>query len=371
MTKKLYSTVIVLLLLALTVSGATASTKFTDVGNYWATDAIYWAVNKKVVEGYPDGTFKPSQSVRECEFAAILARYVDNTDKEALKKQQAGKHWSQSIYDELGKWNLPLGGYDDELAKESVVKRGDLARIIAAKNGFNLTERQAIFYMYENDLSSGMEPNKLTYKSYGVGMPLQRDQITQFMKLLSEKGVTTFMGKPSVKGNAGATGMVGIVDVPPETIEITDEMFDELAKEKGIQNPERDPGKYPYANEVAKKYDLKVDDSGSNGFALKEKDTNYTQVFLTMHDNNRSFTVNVYDYDNNKQLAFDLIESTGKVDINEVKEAIEKQLNSNGEPQYWEITGGLVEFEGPTGDVPAVIRIYLFEDGDNQYPVSR
>ncbi len=367
MTKKLYSTVIVLLLLVLTISGgATASTKFTDVGNYWATNAIYWAVNKKVVEGYPDGTFKPSQSVKECEFAAILARYVDNTDKEALKKQQAGKHWSQSIYDELSKWGLPFFGYNDTIFKESAVKRGDVARIIAAKNGFNLTERQAIFYMYENDLSSGMEPNKLTYKSYGVGMPLQRDQITQFMKLLSEKGVTTFMGKPSVKGNAGATGMVGIVDVPPETIEITDEMFDELAKEKGIQNPEKEPGQFDYADKIAQKYDLNIDNSCDDGFSLRDKATNYTLVDLTMHENNRSFDVTIYDYDKNKQLGLDLIEATGKVKIPELEKAIENHFNHMGSPKYWPITGGQVMIYGPVENIPASIYVYLYEDGDNQ-----
>lgn len=225
------------LLTVFAAGGALASAKFNDVGDYWATEAIKWAAEKGVVEGYPDGTFRPTNHVTEAEFAAILARYVVNTDKDFISQRQPGKHWAQSIYDELRRWELPLNGYTNDIIKDTVITRGDVARVIAAKNGFNLDERQAVYYMYENDLSNGMIPNRMTFDSYGADQPLQRDQITQFMKLLNSKGYTTFLGKPSPKGNAGPADIIGIVDVPKSDAEITDDMFDELAKEKGITNP--------------------------------------------------------------------------------------------------------------------------------------
>ena len=225
------------LLTVFAAGGALASAKFNDVGDYWATEAIKWAAEKGVVEGYPDGTFRPTNYVTEAEFAAILARYVVNTDKDFISQRQPGKHWAQSIYDELRRWELPLNGYTNDIIKDTVITRGDVARVIAAKNGFNLDERQAVYYMYENDLSNGMIPNRMTFDSYGADQPLQRDQITQFMKLLNSKGYTTFLGEPSPKGNAGPADIIGIVDVPKSDAEITDDMFDELAKEKGIENP--------------------------------------------------------------------------------------------------------------------------------------
>jgi len=225
------------LLTVFAAGGALASAKFNDVGDYWATEAIKWAAEKGVVEGYPDGTFKPTNHVTEAEFAAILARYVVNTDKDFISQRQPGKHWAQSIYDELRRWELPLKGYTNDIIKDTVITRGDVARVIAAKNGFNLDERQAVYYMYENDLSNGMIPNRMTFDSYGADQPLQRDQITQFMKLLNSKGYTTFLGEPSPKGNAGPADIIGIVDVPKSDAKITDDMFDELAKEKGIENP--------------------------------------------------------------------------------------------------------------------------------------
>ncbi len=343
------------------ITGAVASSKFSDVDDYWATDAINWAAEKGVVEGFPDGTFKPTARVKEAEFAAILARYVTNTDKAKISQRQEGLHWAQSIYDELSQWELPLLGCDNDKVKEKPISRGQVARVVAAKNGFNLDEKQAVYYMYENDLSSGMISDQMTFESYGVDKPLQRDQITLFIKLLNEKGYTTFMGKPSVKGDAGADEIVGIVDVPKDTTRITDEMFDELAKEKGIENLKEGQSRFPFANEVAEKYDLKVD-GGDDGFGLKEKSTNNTLVAYTLHENGRSFHVVAYNYSKNKDIALDLIEATGKVKIDEVKENIRYHLEVNGMPEYRDITGGVTEVSGDgLPDSHLTIRIYLNE----------
>lgn len=362
MTKRMYIMVITLILLTLTVSGATASTKFPDVADYWATDAIYWAVKEGVVEGYPDGTFKPTQNVKEAEFATILSRYVSNTDKSAIGRKQEGKHWSQSTYDELERWELPLKGYSDDKVKDSTITRGEVARVVAAKNGFNLDERQAIYYMYENDLSTGMIPGQITFDSYGVDKPLQRDQITQFMKSLSEKGVTTFMGKPSVKGESGAKDMVGIVDVPKETVEITDDMFDKLAEEKGLKEG-KGKSKVGWVDKVANSNNLTVDDSiydKDGGFSLREKVSNNTIVDFTLYDDDKSFEVLTYDFGRNKKVAMETIEATGKVKIDEIEEIVRLHLEVDGMPQYRKITGGLVEVTGDAYDDSwLTIRIFL------------
>lgn len=358
MCKKVLAMVVISLFI---VTAVTAAERFNDVGEYWATDAIKWAAELGVVEGFPDGTFRPTQNVKEGEFAAILARYVTNTDKDKINQRQKGKHWAQPIYDELLRWALPLNGYTNNTIKDSVITRGDVARVIAAKNGFNLNERQAVYYMYENDLSSGMIPDRLTFESYGVDKPLQRDQITQFMKSLSEKGITTFMGKPSQKGNADPTEVLGIEEILKENIEITDEMFDELARRKGIENPKKSQSRFPFAEKVAEKYDMKAVDY-SDGVVLKDRD-NRTLVAYELHENGRSFDVVVYDYNVNKDIALDLIEATGKVNIEEVKENIRYHLEVDGMPQYRDITGGVTEISGDgLPDSHLTIRIYLFEN---------
>ena len=48
---------------------------FSDVSDgTWYTEAVNWAAANGVVNGYPDGTFRPDRAVTRQETAAILAR---------------------------------------------------------------------------------------------------------------------------------------------------------------------------------------------------------------------------------------------------------------------------------------------------------
>ena len=59
----------------LTVS---TDTMFTDVkAGKWYSDYVAWAAEKGVVEGYPDGTFRPNAPVTREEAITILGRYCD------------------------------------------------------------------------------------------------------------------------------------------------------------------------------------------------------------------------------------------------------------------------------------------------------
>ncbi len=51
---------------------------FTDVkAGKWYSDYVAWAAEKGVVEGYPDGTFRPNAPVTREEAITILGRYCD------------------------------------------------------------------------------------------------------------------------------------------------------------------------------------------------------------------------------------------------------------------------------------------------------
>lgn len=52
---------------------------FTDIENHWAQSAIANMVNKGVIKGYADGTFKPNASITRGEFATLLARAFNLT----------------------------------------------------------------------------------------------------------------------------------------------------------------------------------------------------------------------------------------------------------------------------------------------------
>ena len=48
--------------------------KKTDYAEHWAEEDIAWAINKGLLTGYPDGTFRPDQPITRAELAAVLHR---------------------------------------------------------------------------------------------------------------------------------------------------------------------------------------------------------------------------------------------------------------------------------------------------------
>ena len=58
---------------------ATGANPFTDVADgQWYTDAVIWAAENKIVEGYEDGTFRPTANITREQLATILYRYAQS-----------------------------------------------------------------------------------------------------------------------------------------------------------------------------------------------------------------------------------------------------------------------------------------------------
>lgn len=317
---------------------------FKDVTEQWAKEPVRWGVKEGIVEGYPDGTFKPKKQVNEAEFAKLMAGYAKVLDVSNLKVKE-GEHWAKEVYDALEEYAIPLGGYKSDKVKNTGLSRGQLARIVAAKNGFNLNERQAIYYLYENDLSDGKISGRLDFESYDKDSAVKRAEAVAFLRRLETKGVTTFKGKPST---VGAREIGGIKGVAKDETVITDEDFKKLAEEKGIKQVEKNNSSYGFANKVADKYGLKVDDSGEagTGFELKGGNTHiaYDQEAYG------AFVLVVDNYTSNKQIMIDLLKSTGKFTDKGLKELVEiievKHYENCCVPQYYEYIDGLVEVVG-------------------------
>lgn len=60
---------------------STVTTGFTDVGNTYYTEPIYALFSNRITEGYPDKTFKPTKNITRAEFAVFLARALDDSFK--------------------------------------------------------------------------------------------------------------------------------------------------------------------------------------------------------------------------------------------------------------------------------------------------
>jgi hypothetical protein len=125
---------------------------FNDIeSTHWASPAIEWALTQDLISGYEDGSFRTEKKLTDAEFAALFARYASNTNKLFFSADTLTKHWSKYYYQSLDEFMLPFRGYYSDEIKDMEISRGQIAQIIAANYGFNLTEKQAIYFMYEND----------------------------------------------------------------------------------------------------------------------------------------------------------------------------------------------------------------------------
>ena len=299
---------------------------------------VRWGVQNEVITGYPDGTFRPQLQVTESEFSTMMARYVKVVDVETMKNNK-GEHWSQGIYDVLEKYAIPLKGYKDNKAKDTGLSRGQLARIVATKNGFNLDERQAVYYLYENDLSYGKIEGRRDFESYDSKTAVTRAEAVAFLQRLDSIGVTTFKGKPSP---VSGSDMAGIKDVPKDPTVITDKDFDNLAKEKGIE-PKANRSRYDFANKVADKYGYTVGDF-STGVEMRDKDNNTALVY---QDKGYHY-LEIYNYHKNKNALFDLLVGLGdNIDPKEIDKAVAEHMK-DGVPKWRDISSGRVEVSGDT-----------------------
>jgi hypothetical protein len=181
---------IVLLLVGL-LTGIAFAAGFGDVANHWAKSTIEWGVKNNMVEGYPDGTFKPNNNVTEAEFLALLIRAYEG------KKENGKNHWADPYYDFAIKMNYPTNGADDLAKRNWIITRTQVAEIIAGTQGVNYTGRDAIHYLLLHGLAQGRDPNNITIANFGGEESLTRAEAVQFIRNLYEAaGVTELKSRP-------------------------------------------------------------------------------------------------------------------------------------------------------------------------------
>ena len=89
---------------AITLSMAIGTTAFalpSDIGGHWAQPTIVQWTSKGYISGYPDGTFKPDNSITRAEFVVLVNKSMGYTKKgSAYFTDLSSSHWA---YDEIMK----------------------------------------------------------------------------------------------------------------------------------------------------------------------------------------------------------------------------------------------------------------------------
>lgn len=157
-----------------------ADPAFADVQGHWAAGSIGWAVERGIVKGYDDGTFRPNDPVKEPEFLVMLFRAYEEV---SIPPLNAGDPWYKPYFSLGEQYNWPVWNEID--GKQ--FNRGRVARVLAASQGQSLGTEQAVQYLLDHQLASGK--TSATVAGFGVGDKLLRAEAITLIRNMKERGL--------------------------------------------------------------------------------------------------------------------------------------------------------------------------------------
>ena len=128
---------------------STGSAGFSDVSGHWAEGFINQAVAEDWISGFPDGTFRPDESIQRCQVTAILNKALERTGSgfaaDAVTPEFVDVPSSHWAYEHIAEAADPVG---------SAIETGCTVRVTAT-NGLNLRSSASISSSVVTVLSTG------------------------------------------------------------------------------------------------------------------------------------------------------------------------------------------------------------------------
>ncbi|MFF0828866.1 S-layer homology domain-containing protein [Brevibacillus sp. NPDC003359] len=167
--------------------------EFIDTHSHWGYQTINWAVQNTVVEGYPDGSFRPDKQVTEAEFIKMMIKMFQPTN---LNLTGEHSHWADPYYMFAAEMNYPVLGTNDLNQRNLAITRQSVADLVVGTQGVNYVGNSAIQYLLGNGLASGKGQHK-TIEGFDPNGYLTRAEAVQFLKNLKEYGNQTLKPRPN------------------------------------------------------------------------------------------------------------------------------------------------------------------------------
>ncbi|MDO5714583.1 MAG: S-layer homology domain-containing protein, partial [Tissierellia bacterium] len=112
------------------VTTGSRTTKFTDANNGWYSQGINYVVEKGLIQGYEDGTFKPNQDITRAEFAKMIAEYVEGNQKGKSNLKDIEKHWAKEAIEKVYGKEIVKGYPDGTFKPNQKITRAEAVTIL-------------------------------------------------------------------------------------------------------------------------------------------------------------------------------------------------------------------------------------------------
>ena len=147
--------------------GTSQATKFSDASDDWYSKAVNYVVGKGLISGYPNGTFKPNESITRAEFAQMISGYIKNEKAGSSDFQDVKDHWAKDAIDKLY-GNKNVTGYPDGSFKPNAkITRAEAVTILNSVFNRN-TNKNSLNNVNTSSLNKFSDVNESFWAYYNI-----------------------------------------------------------------------------------------------------------------------------------------------------------------------------------------------------------
>lgn len=147
--------------------GTSQATKFSDASDDWYSKAVNYVVGKGLISGYPNGTFKPNESITRAEFAQMISGYIKNEKAGSSDFKDVKDHWAKDAIDKLY-GNKNVTGYPDGSFKPNAkITRAEAVTILNSVFNRN-TNKNSLNNVNTSSLNKFSDVNESFWAYYNI-----------------------------------------------------------------------------------------------------------------------------------------------------------------------------------------------------------
>ncbi|MFD0681642.1 MULTISPECIES: beta-alanine-activating enzyme beta-propeller domain-containing protein [unclassified Paenibacillus] len=174
----------------------------SDINGHWAKNNVIQAVNKGIVSGYPDGTFKPDRSVSRAEFAVLLMN--------ALKPPGKGAALTFEDKDTIGSWAVKeiaqcvelgiINGYPDgTFGPNKTINHAEMITMVVRAGNLPTIDNAATQYLDNAAIPDYARSKAAAAELYGIASYITDNKFKSEEPSTRAESVTAIMNMLKVK----------------------------------------------------------------------------------------------------------------------------------------------------------------------------
>lgn len=169
---------------------------FTDVTTHWANEAITNAVATGVAGGYPDGSFKPDQSITRAEFTKLLVEGLElpaSSSELSFTDAADIPQWAQSYVKAAVQAGITTGYQDGSFRADGAITRAEMAVMIVKALDLELEEAEALSFEDADSIPGFAQQHVATAVKHGLIQGLNGNKFAADQQASRAQAVTIIL----------------------------------------------------------------------------------------------------------------------------------------------------------------------------------